>query len=221
VLDGYWQSLAEPQGMSRALLFQQSEVPYHVTARSNNRDWFSLPLEQGWDIFKKRIIHAEKFYNFKTHAFVLMGNHYHWLMTTPDRNLAEGMCHFQTQSSWEIARKSNRINRIYGARYKPTLIETPWHFSNALRYIYQNPIRAGVCSDVRNYAWSSFHDESLVMPLPAFEEFIPKIRHEYIRWLNTVPEQFQYCMRKALRRSVFKFPRNPKTNRPFSGDEFM
>ncbi len=85
------------------------------------------PLDECWEVFRVTSQEVEVKYGFKTHAFVLMNNHYHWLMNLSQNNLAEGMCYFQTNTSRKIARLSNRINRIYGARYKPTVILEPNH----------------------------------------------------------------------------------------------
>src|SRR5687767_14154985 len=103
--------------MARKCVILQNEHPYHVRARSNNREWFYLPLEHCWSIYSRYIKETSQKYGFATHNFVLMKNHFHWNVSTPSCNLSEGMQYFMSRTSIAIARSAGRINRIYGSRY--------------------------------------------------------------------------------------------------------
>jgi putative transposase len=215
--------LAWAGGMPRTPINLQNEFPYHVTARSNNREWFSVPLELCWHIFVKNLDETHRRYKFQTHLFLLMSNHFHWGVSTPDCNLSEGMQYFMTRTSHEIARAAGRINKIYGARYNWSVIGSPIHYANVFRYIYQNPLRAGICSDVRQYRWSTYIQENVKLNCcHGFEEFIPSDQNELMAWLNQTPlEHFAPLMKKALRRKTFKFPAHPASKRPVTGLEFL
>ncbi|RYZ92641.1 MAG: hypothetical protein EOP06_03645 [Proteobacteria bacterium] len=211
-------------GMPRKRLVRQSLFPYSVTARSNNRDWFEIPLEKCWKIFEQVIIETTEKYGFQTHCFVLMANHFHWLLSTPNENLDEGMRYFMTETSRRLARASKRINKIYGARYKPTMIELPEYYANTVRYFYQNPVRAGVTKRVEDYQWSTCQRVSKIelVPKPAFEEFIPSSPVDRLDWFNTLPDSaFNDCMRKALRRREFKYPRHPLSKKMIDARIFL
>jgi len=199
--------------MPRKHLFRTNEYPYHISARSNNKDWFQIPMDQCWEIFAEVIAETANRYNFKTHLFVLMDNHFHWILSTPDANLDEGMQYFMTQTSWRIARASNRINKIYGARYKPTLILTTAHYANAHRYVYLNPVKAKICKSPYDYPWSTLTNKSIeIFSAGDFEQEI--LKEKYSDWLMLVNnEMFYESTKKALRRTVFKYPRDPKSGR--------
>lgn len=202
--------------MPRKPLVRQSFFPYSVTARSNNRDWFKIPLEKCWRIFEDVIIETTKRYGFETHCFVLMANHFHWLISTPQENIDEGMRYFMTETSRRLARASGRINRIYGARYKSTMIELPEYYANTVRYFYQNPVRAGVTVRVEDYQWSTCQriSEIDLVAKPAFEEFIPADPATRLDWFNTLPNSdFNNCMRKALRKMRFEYPKHRSNKR--------
>jgi putative transposase len=191
-----------------------NENPIHIIARSNNKDWFQAPLEDCWEVFKETLDNAQQKYGFKTHAFVLMSNHYHWLMSLKEENLGSGMCYFQTTTSRKIGRLSNRINRIYGARYKPTEILEPIHYANTYRYIYQNPVRAGICNQVEDYPWSTIHQVQKAREICGpFGAEIPWL--DLLSWLNT-PLTDTNCerVRLALRRKTFSYPRDQFKLRP-------
>src|SRR5690606_40247811 len=51
--------------------------PYHVTNRSNNREFFYVEMETLWPIFTDTLFDLTKQFNCQIHAFVLMSNHYH------------------------------------------------------------------------------------------------------------------------------------------------
>ncbi len=193
-----------------------AEFPLHLVARSNNHDWFQIPIEDCWNIFSNELEEVRKRFGFQTHAFVLMSNHYHWLMSTPDLQLAEGMCYFQSTTSRKIGRLAKRINRIYGARYKPTVIQTAEYYAHSYRYIFQNPLRAKICDDVASYPWSTFVDRSISVSVRRdFHEMIP--RKNLLEWLNQLPpEPAMKAVQSALRRRVFEFPRGK--NKHQSGD---
>ena len=205
---------ASPALMARKNTVLQNIYPYGVTARSNNQDWFAIPLDECWDIFEEVIELTAKKYGIRTHAFVLMSNHFHWLISTPEANLGFAMRYFMTESSRRLARASGRINKIYGARYKATLLQEPPYYANTYRYFYQNPLRAGICSDVDHYRWSTRAQRSRVeiSACEALEEYIPRDKRQLAAWLNRIPEgPYQLLMRSALRRAEFRYPRHPKT----------
>lgn len=216
--------LANITPMPRTPTIYQDEFPYSVTARSNNKEWFDLPLEVCWPIFCEVLSEVADQYKFMSHAFLLMSNHYHWLLTTPLANLGEGMRYFQTETSRKMGRAAGRINKIYGARYKPCLIHSPVYYANSYRYIFQNPLRAGMVKQVEDYSWSTLvrpGDVPLTSSL-IHGDYIPPEERELLPWLNQVPEaKYNECIRRALLHSKFKFPRDPKSKCKITGLEFL
>ena len=202
--------------MPRAPVPLQNIYPYSLTARSNNKEWFDIPMDRCWSIFRECIEKTTKMYGIETHCFVLMSNHFHWLVTTPNANLGLAMRYFMTESSRRLARASHRINKIYGARYKQNLIQAPAYFSNSVRYYYQNPVRAGICKSVEEYRWSTLRPGMGIELASAngMDMFIPESPRERLIWLNTLPDpKYNEIMRSALRRNVFKYPVHPSTKR--------
>ena len=206
--------------MPRKPIELSDTYPVHICARCNNKDWFSLPLPMVMDIYIDVLERTINSYNFKVHAFVLMSNHYHALISTPDANLSAAMRYFMTESSHSIARTSGRINRVYGARYSGTLIKESEHYAHTLKYIYNNPVKANITDRAEKYRWSSLNGdikklEKLLVPASSrFNEFVPHEKQTLIEWLGRL-EDFEYieAIRKALRKRVFKFGQNKKTGK--------
>lgn len=205
--------------MSKKNLLRSSVYAYHVTARANNQEWFYLPIQDVWEIMCKHLYTASVVCGAKIHSFVLMYNHYHLLISTPDENLDEVMMYFMRETSREINFHAERKNHIFGGRYKWSLIQDPRYFSLAYCYIYQNPVRAGICAFADQYTFSSLQwitgkSKSLFplyYPSNGLGAWIPVCPNEQISWLdqysnvNISSEE----IRLALKRSVFKLNLTP------------
>ncbi len=130
--------------------------PYHIRARSNNREWFSVTPKICWEIFNEKLIHITNVYKFQIHAFLLMANHYHLLGSADEEHsLGKVMNWFQTSVAKSINAISGRINHVFGGGYKSTLIMDPYYFAHATKYIYQNPVRAKICTSIEEYTYST------------------------------------------------------------------
>ena len=200
--------------MGRKLLERSNIFPYHVYARSNNKDWFSAPLSNIYDIFISEFETIAMRYRFQIHAFVLMSNHFHLVLSTPFANLDSGMQHLMTQSSKGIARSCNRINKIYGARYRWTIIREPMHYAYAMKYVYRNPVQSNIVEKAEDYLWSTLNKKHHKFPGLApntngFNEFIPQDRQGLLYWINNdFDKEQEEAIRKALNKAEFKFSRN-------------
>jgi putative transposase len=199
----------------RRNLFRTDAFPYHVTARSNNKDWFALPIEQCWDIFQQKLSATIERYQIEAHGFVLMSNHFHMMASTPLLNLDEAMRYFLTESSKAIAYRTNRINHIFGGRYKWSVLPTSYAIGCCYKYIFRNPVRAGIVSQVESYPFSTFSALLLGKPTIPLSEGIawrlPKNSEDRLKWLNQVTSKEQEgLIQMALRRTTFQFSRDKK-----------
>jgi REP element-mobilizing transposase RayT len=94
--------------------------------------------------------------DYDLHAWVVMSNHVHLLAT-----LFPGASLPRTVQSWKArsARAANRVLRREGAFWARDFfdryIRDGEHFAQTLRYIEQNPVKAGLCSESRLWRWSS------------------------------------------------------------------
>src|SRR5690606_29535334 len=120
--------------MPRKKLIRTSEFPYHITSRSNNRDWFSIPLADIWSFCIELLNQGQIDFKIKVEAFVLMSNHYHLCIYTPEANIDQFMRFFNQNLGRKIAKQSGRINRIFGSPYKWTVITNQAYFNNVIRY---------------------------------------------------------------------------------------
>jgi REP element-mobilizing transposase RayT len=134
--------------MARKLRLEFPGACYHVINRGNYRtDIFRT--EGARTAFESCLFEACAKSDWVLHAFVIMRNHYHLALGTPDGNLVAGM-------QWLQATFANRFNRLRGerghlfqGRYKALLVEEGAALGQVCHYIHLNPVRAGIVPAAR------------------------------------------------------------------------
>ena len=192
--------------MPRKNLIRTNLHPYHITIRSNNREWFDIPLNEVWDICLTSLKKANTAYPVKIQAFVLMSNHYHLMVWTPNNNIDKFMFILNSGISKLIREKTGRITRIFGDRYKWSLITDQRYYLVCLRYIYQNPLCVNVVKKCEQYPYSTlyyvFNNKKLSFSL--FEP-IPSDKENFINWVNQKATNNE-SIKKGLQKPKFKIP---------------
>jgi putative transposase len=204
-------AIAEPFVMPKKKTIYSAEFPYHITARCINRDWFRLPIRVVWRIFEDFLYSSHHFYGLRTHAFVLMPNHFHLLASTPNANIDQCMMHFMTMSSREITRLSGRINQTYGGPYHASLITTDLYYSHCYKYIYRNPVEAGLAETVQTYPLSTLPGVigAARLHIPVVDEFFWENPEANLRWMNLGYDSGDHqAIKRALSKAVFTLPKN-------------
>jgi hypothetical protein len=124
-----------------------------------------------------------------------------------------------TESSRGIRDRAKRINHVFGGRYKSSLIKTETYFAQCLKYIYQNPVRAGMCSTVETYPWSTISADcylrSKIRKIDSGHDcHVPNDPDELIKWLNMPLDALsERAIRNALKRSVFEIKADSRTRK--------
>lgn len=203
--------------MARLKLIRSSSHPYHVVNRVNNREWFPLETRRIWEIFCSELTLVTHLHGARVHAFVLMDNHFHLVLSTPEADLGIVMRDLLTSVSQTINRESGRKGHIFTGRCHRSLILDASYYSNVLKYVYRNPINAGLASRVEDYEFSTLHGLigrarlliPLFPPLPgAGDAMLPESLTDLVAWLNIPPRsEIEKAVRQAIRRGVFRFPK--------------
>lgn len=99
---------------------------------------------------------AEKF-GWQVHAYVLMRNHFHLAVETPEPNLGEGMHWLQSSMATRFNRLRRESGHLFQGRYQALLIENVAALTRVVNYIHLNPVRAKIVlpEQVGGYRWSS------------------------------------------------------------------
>ena len=130
--------------------------PHHVIQRGNNRQPIfasTADFQALLDLLKEN---AKKF-DVAIHAYVLMTNHFHLLLTP---QTTDGLPQMMQAVGRRYVRYFNdtqqRSGTLWEGRYKSTLIEADRYLLACMAYIDLNPVRAGLVTQARDYAWSSY-----------------------------------------------------------------
>ena len=109
---------------------------------------------------------------FRIHSYVLMPNHYHLLLETPEANLVVGMKWFQGTYTQRFNRRHDLSGHLFQGRYKAIPVEpgNGEYFRRVSDYIHLNPARSHLVGSERGglerYAWSSYPGFTGNQPLP-------------------------------------------------------
>ena len=210
--------------MPRRPLIRSNKFPYHVTARVNNREDFPCSLKDAWKFLTDELLIQKFRHNIQIHAFVIMPNHFHLLVSTPKANLDQVMKEFMSSTTRIINTRKRRWGRVFGARYYPSLIQNSIYYAHALKYVYRNPVKAGLSDYVETYLYSTIAALYGQVHLPLPIEHSPKYVHRFIPsepdtlkdWANQPYNcEESQAIHKALRKKEFKLPRKRNNGKPY------
>ncbi|MEZ4266866.1 MAG: transposase [Myxococcota bacterium] len=91
----------------------------------------------------------------RTHAFCLMGNHFHLLVEDTEGNLARGMRHVLGVYTQRFNRRHGRDGSLFRGRFRSRLVQHEEYLAELVRYIHMNPVQAGLAEHAGDYPWSS------------------------------------------------------------------
>ena len=130
-------------------------IPQHVTQRGTNRSAIFV-ADADYRFFHECLRAACEKHGCHVHAYVLMSNHVH-LLLTPATGSAIGRV-MQTVCRRYVQRFNDtheRTGTLCQGRYKATVVDTEQYLFACHRYIELNPVRAGLARNARDYTWSS------------------------------------------------------------------
>ena len=141
--------------MARPLRIEFKGAFYHVTARGNERGKIYY-ANADYEKFKDYLKDGQEKYGYRLHCYVLMTNHYHLLIETPDGNISKVMHYINGSYTTHINRKRKRSGHLFQGRYKAILIDRDSYLLELSRYVHLNPVRARIVSRPEDYPYSSY-----------------------------------------------------------------
>ncbi len=135
--------------------------PLHVIQRGNNRDPI-FAANNDYQFYLRCLQEAAEVQSLAIHAYVLMTNHVHLLVTPETETSVSKMMQ-------SIGRRYVQyFNHVYGrtgtlweGRFKSTLIDSERYLLTCMRYIELNPVRAGMVNHPSDDPWSSYRANAL------------------------------------------------------------
>jgi putative transposase len=168
-----------------------------------------------WKIMGEQLYFVQHAFGVRVTAFVLMNNHFHLIIQTPQSNLDQAMRWFMLETSRSLISAGNRVNQTYGGRYFRSMITTDHYFLHAYKYVYWNPMRAGLAGNVLDYPYSTLPCVLGLQPLsfPVHDALLISSTEETLNWLARTPSPEHWVsVQKALRRRLFRLAKVNKVS---------
>ena len=128
---------------------------YHVMIRGINRQKI-FDQEADYRQFLVILGECKEISGFDLYAFCLMPNHVHLLLKVNDEPLEYIFKRIGSRYAVWYNKKHQRVGHLFQDRFKSENVEDQAYFLTALRYIIQNPMKAGLEKEPGTYRWSSF-----------------------------------------------------------------
>lgn len=131
--------------------------PQHIIQRGNNRQQI-FAADADYQFFRDALVDAAKKHGLAIHAYAWMTNHIH-LLATPELDDSISKV-FQSVGRRYVQYFNftyRRSGTLWEGRYRATVVDSEQYLLTLMRYIELNPVRAGMVTHPRDYAWSSYH----------------------------------------------------------------
>ncbi|MBQ7624854.1 MAG: transposase, partial [Clostridia bacterium] len=152
---------------------------YHVILRGINHQQI-FEEKEDYDKFLRILTDCQRISEFKLFAYCLMSNHIHLLIKEEKEPLRQLMKRISNRFVYWYNTKYQRDGHLFQDRFKSEPVEDDTYFATVVRYIHQNPLKAGLCTDISVYNFSSYNcffnntnliDKDYVFGIIPFEQF--------------------------------------------------
>lgn len=130
-------------------------IPWHIIQRGNNRS-VCFYAEEDYRFYLEHLDDLARRFGCAIHAYVLMTNHVH-LLLTPQRtdSAAQLMKRLGQRYVQYVNRSYRRSGTLWEGRFRSCLAQSEDYVLSCYRYIELNPVRAGMVVQAKDYRWSS------------------------------------------------------------------
>ncbi len=143
--------------MARGIRLYYTHAVYHICIRGNNRQAI-LRADEDKDAFLATLSKFKGRFGFKLYGFVIMNNHAHLIVESNQRaNISKIMQAITLSYSQKFRHKYSYIGYVWQGRFKSNIIEGDTYILKCIEYIHNNPVRAKIVEDPKDYLWSSYY----------------------------------------------------------------
>lgn len=146
---------------------------YHIMMRGINKQRIFKDQDDNTRFIQTLEQYKDKS-GYRIYAYCLMVNHVHLLLKVGEEPLEQVMRRICGSYVYWYNSKYQRIGNLFQDRFKSETVENDAYFLTVLRYIHQNPLKAGLVTSIEQYPWSSF-GEYLNRPIVVDTDFALKI----------------------------------------------
>jgi len=180
--------------MPRTARKKSSSGIYQIIMRGINRQTV-LEDEEDCAQFLEALLRYKEKSGYDIYAYCLMGNHVHLLMKIGIEPLEQIMRRLCGSYVYWYNMKYQRVGNLFQDRFKSEPVKDDEYFQTVLRYIHQNPVKAGLVKHVEEYKWSSFHEYvnqanlvTINLLMGMISDDNEKRRQKFIEYINSRSE---------------------------------
>lgn len=130
---------------------------YHLIFRGINKQNI-FEDEEDRKRFLETLAYYKRASSYLLYGYCLMDNHIHLLIKEKDETISQVIKQISSSYVHWYNQKYERCGHLFQERFKSEVVDTEEYFLVVLRYIHQNPLKAGITKDISNYLWSSYHE---------------------------------------------------------------
>ena len=128
---------------------------YHIILRGINQQ-IIFEEEEDFQYFVTILSKCKEMCEYKIHAYCLMNNHIHLLLEEGTEPLSKVFKRICDRYVYWFNHKYDRVGPLFQDRFRSEPVETEEYFLTVVRYILQNPVKAGIVSSVNQYKWCNY-----------------------------------------------------------------
>lgn len=143
--------------MARPLRIEIRGALYHISSRGNDNS----PVyrdEEDYQKFLEILSEIPQRYGTFLHVYILMENHYHILIETPEGNIKGAIHYLNASYAGYFNKRYRRSGHLFQGRYKGAIIQKEVYLLPVSRHLHLNPVRAEVVRRPEDYRWSSYSE---------------------------------------------------------------
>ena len=143
--------------MARVARLVSDSGYYHVMARGNNKEMiFKNPSEKQY--YLDELEQAIEEGSLTLLSYCIMDNHIHLLINSDIDSMADAFRRINLKFALRYNKKYKQAGHVFQGRYKSEVVNTDQYLLSVIRYIHNNPVKAGIVFKAENYKWSSYRD---------------------------------------------------------------
>ncbi len=189
-------------------------IPHHVTQRGNRRQRVFFN-DDGYHSYLDYLTASAKAFDFEVWSYCLMPNHIHLLIVPSTiASLRDGMGHLHQTYALAVNRSQGWTGHLWQGRFFSCPVE-PNNAAFVARYIELNPLRGKLCTNPREYPWSSA-EIACKFSVNGKSGYSPIYAPG-----GTWAEYLSYDPLKDDEKSLKRLRKSVATGRPFGSDEYI
>ena len=130
---------------------------YHAMVRGINKEQIFKDHEDRI-VFLEKLMKVKERSECKIYAYCLMNNHIHLLIGEGKETIGHVMRRLGSAYAYWYNQKYNRVGYLFQGRFRSEPVNADSYLLTAVRYVHQNPVKAGIVLDCCDYPWSSYNE---------------------------------------------------------------